>query len=564
MIQRTVLLIVLIAAATAAAAAPEATVRERVQQALAKTLDLQSGAIAPEDPRALGGQMMYRESHNWTEGRDAIKGTIFPTLNQIKEYMAFRPAAILYLPLRDRQMSYLRDGATVPDSMPLQFTLADAPGLRKLLQDPDPALRSLAVESLAALEQVEDIPAIAALIDDPAAGAPSLEFNQQMSAMFVFHATTTDDAKSAVVVRSWRTKTVGDYASRAIYFLTGVHEVLDGYRHMDAKGFAAWWASHSDARNCLWYWQRRIDVELRKLGFRPMVFSMEAEKRGDPERKAIIDRLCRELRKQPPELEAKVLLLALWGEEYGGEGSYSPPINLRVKPERLLELLEKKNLWSDVDWEQFYDRLVERISLDTHVLRRADVPHLRAVLANIKDAGWRAEPALAICISRLLPPARPSNLEDLSTRDGTLRTGLRTISDDMSKGMLAAELVRVGLPVNWPFLREQFFAGPEAEVHLLDGRDYVIHALGQAPLTKAKREALVDLVTDERFRVYWTQTGGFGDDLYRRRAIGSINAHAGRTLVDYTEEQDLTRSGKSETAFANILAKAKSLLRSSK
>ena len=75
------------------------------------------------------------------------------------------------------------------------------------------------------------------------------------------HGSYAKSASDPVYDRGWRTKSVGVYASRAVYYLTGWPL---NYPTRN-EGFRSWWATHSDARNCLWYWQQRISHELRRV-----------------------------------------------------------------------------------------------------------------------------------------------------------------------------------------------------------------------------------------------------------------------------------------------------------
>ncbi len=566
----------LLIAASSIAGAAQLTVRQRLQEALDKTLELRAKAVSA-DPDVLGQlALMYGESPRHGEGREAISGVVFPTVDEIKAYAAVRPAATLYMPLRCSRVSYVKDRVYLPTSAALPFSLIDERELCRLLRDSDPAIRSLAIESLAALGYPEDIPRIAALLDDPAPGAPSIECNQQMSAQYVGAARTTDDATSPVFERSWRTKTVGDYASRAIYYTTGQPTAFMAGNRLDAKSFASWWAANNDPGQCLWYWQRRISLALRTIEARrdeailklyrsdltpDALRKAESNLREDCDRRkrAVIDALCRELARESPDVEAKVQLLAIWDEDplngpANGSGIAAPVLKLRLTPERLLELLEQKNVWPDVDWSAVYGRLVERIALNTHILRRCDVPRLRTVYAK------NGSVAMLICISRLLPAAKAYILDAFDTRDGCLRAGIRSQTDSYAQGRLAAELVSVGLPANWPFLKDRFFAETGTDCCIPNLRDSIIAALGQGPLTSAKRAALVDLVTDERFRPLWTQYNtDMGDDRYREGAAAAINAHAGKELITYQEKQAMVDPATSEKTLAEVLEKARSL-----
>ncbi len=486
--------------------------------------------------------------------KDGEWGAVFPTLEQLKAYGLIRPAAMLYAPLEHRRVTHVEGYDNLPLPAPLQFDKQDAPGLRKMLKDPDPALRSLAVEALAALELVEDIPRIAELMSDAAPGAPTLEPNQQGNAMYV-HGSYAKSASDPVYDRGWRTKSVGVYASRAVYYLTGWPL---NYPTRN-EGFRSWWATHSDARNCLWYWQQRISHELRRVDaqYQGLLWTTNDVTRAEcaKKRQAVVDKLCAGLRRQPPELEAKVLLLAGWDENPNGSTISSAVLRLRLKPERLIELLEGKNRWPDVEWDFLGSRLIQRIALNTKILRRSHVPRLKAIYEKTRNTD------LLIGISRLLPPAKAPDLDSVDTRGGVLRQGITTSTDKSARGRLAAELVAVGLPGNWPFLKEAFFAEIDPDCCIANLREGVIEALGQHPLTREKKQALSDLVTDERFRVLWTQYNAkMGDDRYRQSAIRSINAHAGKTLIDHTEEQNLTDPAESEETLAAVLAKARSLL----
>lgn len=550
------LILLLLVACPVASAAPRPTVRERVQETLAKTLELQAKAVAG-DPKVVKSLILVAvEDGGFAPLKDREWGAVFPTLEQLKAYGLIRPAAMLYAPLEYRRV-HVEGYDNLPLPAPLQFDKQDAAGLREMLKDPDPALRSLAIEALAALEQVEDIPRIAELMSDAAPGAPTLEPNQQSNAMYV-HGSRAESASDPVYDRGWRAKSVGVYASRAVYYLTGWPRFYLSYPTRK-EDFRSWWATHSNASSCLWYWQQRISHELRRVDaqYQGLHWTGNDATRAEcgKKRQVVVDRLRAELRQQSPELEAKVLLLAGWEENPNGCTIPSSEIRLRLKPERLLELLEGKNRWPDVDWEWLEARLIQRIALHTKILRRTDVPRLKAVYEKNKNMD------LLICISRLLPPAKASDLDNVDTRDGVLREGIRTSTDKNARGRFAAELVGVGLPDNWPLLKEAFFAEIDPYCCALNLREGVIEALGQQPLTKEKRQALVDLVTDERFRVLWTQPNThMGDDRYREGAIASINAHAGRTLIDYTEEQNLTDPQKSEETLATVLAKARSLL----
>ncbi len=91
-------------------------------------------------------------------------------------------------------------------------------------------------------------------------------------------------------------------------------------------------------------------------------------------------------------------------------------------------------------------------------------------------------------------------------------------------------------------------------------RTSIIGALGQAPLSDARKKALIDLVTDERFRPLWTANGGrIGDHGYRDGAAAALNAHAGKELISDQEKLALMNPATSEATLATVLEKARSL-----
>ena len=140
-------ILLLLAACSVASAAPRLTVRERLQETLAKTLELQAKAVAG-DPKVVEHLiLMPVEDGDVAPPKDGEWGAVFPTLEQLKAYGLIRPAAMLYAPLEHRRVTHVEGYDNLPLPAPLQFDKQDAPGLRKMLKDPDPALRSLATSS---------------------------------------------------------------------------------------------------------------------------------------------------------------------------------------------------------------------------------------------------------------------------------------------------------------------------------------------------------------------------------------------------------------------------------
>ena len=117
----------------------------------------------------------------------------------------------------------------------------DAPELRKLLEDKDPAMRCVAAEALATLHEPEDVGRIGRLLNDPADGVPALGWNSEMLAF-------VRDKERYVAggldrVRSWHSRNVATTASVALKLMTG--------EDLTAKNFDKWWESNRGGRNCL-------------------------------------------------------------------------------------------------------------------------------------------------------------------------------------------------------------------------------------------------------------------------------------------------------------------------
>lgn len=483
--------------------------------------------------------------------REQPEGSVFPTKEQLKEYCAARPWASAYGPLRD----------CAPGHSNL-INVKYAPELRELLSDSDPAIRTLAVELLAILGQPEDAPRIAALLDQTAAGAPFLGWN--MPNNMVFHQTGPywGEADSPVIQRSWRVMTAGSYARRSIYYMTGVC--------LDAKTFPEWWRTHKNAKQCLWYWQQRAIHEINEIEASPypiegdQIASFETEQ--DSKKRAVMQELFSDLSHESPEVEAKVKLLIAnrpISPDAVSELTLGSPLKLRVKPERLMELLERKNLWPDVDWNDGYNynEMTKRIALHTTQLSTKCVPRLRAVHEKNREyIHWNGNSALTIAISRLLPPAKPSDLDNLDTRDGTLRSAIRTNDDTFAKGSLAQELVAIGLSPNWSFLKEQIFAETNPMNGIPDMRTSIVRALGEPPLTLEKRTALLDLLLDTTFKPYWVQSNfTMGYSSLLEAIIKAVNAHAGYKVITDNDRQMLSNPEPTEASLADIIKKIKSL-----
>src|SRR5262245_7851851 len=130
-------------------------------------------------------------------------------------------------------------------------------------------------------------------------------------------------------MRSWYSRSVKSYASIALQLMTG--------RSFDTATFAAARPRYSNGRSQLWYWNQRLERAVQEMYAESKVGADFA-----PIRRDVWSKHRKALRSESAEVEAKACLLA--SEQLGTcEG-------LRVTPERLLDLLERRNAWNDVYW----------------------------------------------------------------------------------------------------------------------------------------------------------------------------------------------------------------------
>jgi hypothetical protein len=129
---------------------------------------------------------------------------------------------------------------------------------------------------------------------------------------------------------------------------------------------------------------------------------------------------------------------------------------------------------------------------------------------------------------------------------------VRKLDDVFARGAAGRELVRVGLPANWEFLKAQFFAERDGD-GIPDFRGSVLEALAEKPLTAEKRAALRDVLLDGRFDSRWTRAPErVGDDMHRRSAFEAVNAHAGRAVLTEQDENALKDPASSAKALAKV------------
>ena len=548
------------AVATSAAARTAQTPRQRLELAVAVSREL---AGKDEEPNAPHVKMVPAE--RFPDGQECRR---FPRESQVSRYLQIRPWSWPHTSWHDRAISPIS-----PEQWP---SLDDAGALRELLDDKDPAMRAVAAEALATLHQPADVPRLARLLSDHHAASPFLGHNRVAESV-ALRSGVEGPAGAPVadplnLSRSWQEETVGHCAQRAIFMLTG-------RRFVDEAGVTSWWSTNSDARNCLWYWQERLERELNEADIaagyahnpqRPDEtwerWRARCQALRTAARAEVHKVIAAELRRLSPEVEAKVRLLATSTQAgdrpltSSEEQSWAGPPDLRLSADRLLDLLDRKGLWPDVPWGDEQDRggpyglMVERMGMWAEVLFRA--PHaarLQAVLKREHEhLAWSSQAAMIIGISRLLPPAPAGRLDDVDTRDGFLRQAILEEPELFTRGYCARELVCVGLPANAAFLRQlSFTTSRDDEENKLTQN--ILQALYAPPLTSEKREFLVELLSDQQFEVFWTRPNTrMGMDMCREYAVWAVNAYAGRELINDSLAHALVGSTPSAAALGEV------------
>lgn len=532
-------------------AQPAPTPRQRLQQAIDVSREL-----AARDEQTDDKNIVMAPQEESVRGEPVKR---FPRRSHVARYTAVRPWSGAYA------RAYFGQ-----DADPVQWPAPeDAPALRPLLEDKDAAMRAVAAEALATLHHPEDVPKLGHLLDDTAEAAPLLGFNQSRSAMAMV-ARPEENADALEFSRSWRKQTVAQVARRGIALMTG--------QSFDTQArFQAWWKLNHDAQNCLWYWQQRLERELKEVELatsparnpmRPGETWQQCHARCRAMKEAAWAKahqaIAAELRERDPEVEAKVRLLTASSRAggapiTGSETQFWPEApKLRLSPERLLDLLDGKDLWPDVPWTSNDARglrnlLAERVGLWAHVLLRpVDVPRLRAALRD-QELWWSGRAALHIGISRLLPPAPADKLDDPETRDGCLRQAIAKENDLFTRSYCARELVRIGLPANAAFLMAiAFDEKPEDRTNQM--MQEILQALAAKPHTAETRRLLIAILLDKRFEPYWTRPNStMGMDMCRQYGVHAINAHAGRELIDsYSIRDRLVDPARSAQSMAEL------------
>lgn len=481
------------------------------------------------------------------EDREDISQRRFPRQSHVSQYTKARPWTLAY----DR-FSFREGMKELPQAWPAP---ADRSELRGLLKDGDPALRGMAAEALATLYEPEDLPLLAGLLSDTAEAAPNLGYNMALSSRASFEPPGGD---GLTVLRSWYKRTVASYAREGL-------KLISAREFTDEAEFRKWWKNNENARHCLWYWQQRIQRGMDEIEHDPGTRSEQGDHRKQvaAAKAALARTVLAELKQLPPEVEAKVRLLTT-SERAGGapitgsENSFWPePPALRVTPKRLLDLLDRKNLWQDVAWDkEHYNLLAERLGIWAAALFLPEhAPGLHAALKRERNTlWWSGQAALIIGISRLMPAAKDDALDQAGTRDWMLRDAVLHEPDLFVRDYCAMELVRIGLPGNAAFLKRIAFE-PIKDNGSPTLSQAILQALAEKPLTVAKRELLADIVLDERFKIFWTRPNArMGDDMDREYAAAAINAHAGRLLITDEQKDALVNPARSAGALKKLRA----------
>lgn len=491
-----------------------------------------AGRVVPRDPN---------ENRNLPERR-------FPTQNQAIAYLCARPWAWNYC-LKEGPQPRFRPGPMWPEE-------TDGSGLRTLLMDSNPEVRGLAVEALAVLQRPEDMECIALLLDDQAPSVPALVPVQITQTLL------PGSLLGPVPAYAWHPRTVASLARQALRFLTG--------KTFDAPAFKAWWPANREPRKRVWYWQERLLHELAAAesasdpDMSPLDLSsaeaMEYQASMARRRLAALARMGAEVTRLDPETETKIRLLVV----QDGIPLLGPMARSRLAPERLLELLERKGLWADVDWESLafpkpFTLLQSGILRQAeHLFRPEQVVRLRAALLKEEPHPENWNSGVILGLSRLLPKAPADNPDQPDTRDAMLRWAVLNHASVFTRGDAAAELVGVGLEAHWPFLEAAFWKEASSTDGWPDLRCSLLRALSQAPASVAKQERLARLLLDPRFRPLWLAPLHGPGDSHREEAIQAVNTLVGREVLDHRVNPDL--NGGDDATLNEVLFKVQEAL----
>ena len=432
-------------------------------------------------------------------------------------------------------------------------TRRDAPELRALLNDGAPAIRGLAVEALGALGLPEDVRSIGSLLTDTASALPGLARTAMQSSVGFVR-----EGEDELVPLAWSERTVGAYARAAVLRMTGRR--FDG-KYANDLSFQEWIETNDLGAESRWYWQQRLLRErygttavTRSPGEDARAFSDRRRSEIVEHQAALRRRTASELERLSPEAQAKVFLLTETPDSHlvtGPVNQFFPDgFALRMRRERILELLDGRNIWRDcLDLSQAKRLLLWRLArLAPSLLPARDWPHVREAL-QMRAPGAAGTPVL---VSRLLPAARTGQADNTHTRDGFLRASLARSVWDYRLQLIAEEMVRTNLEVQWPFLAARF--DPDPAVARAE-RVGALRALAEEPHSPAKLVALVAFLDDPRNAPLLTLPARFmGDDQVRQHAIRALDALAGITpsFVPMRLRDDLHHDERSREALIEL------------
>jgi hypothetical protein len=500
-------------------AAAEVTMRERLLgiAAEARVLERSARAITNSNP-------WYGDRFHRLGGEETTNVHFHPLQNDLLRYSAGRPWLWRY------DCRFHNEAVRLVTNAPAWPVSGIRAKLLPLLKDPSADVRCVAVEALGACLEPDDVPAIAALLDDDAGGPPALRWNSLESSV------EPEMPDRVLGWKEWQQRRVRDYAGVAVRLMTG--------QSLTRETFPSWWRTNDHGRMRIWYWQARLHCELGevealsnrrpwpKLGENMEAFILARQRQQAARNAKVIEQAERELREQSPEVEAKVKLLAVNNFSSGLGMELDDPLmgrftSTRLSRERLFELLERKNLWPEVNWvrwgegnDSVWISMAGQIAFSAdRFFRREDIPRLRsiAVVPAIKRP-------MSIGISRLLPPATFETLNDSNTADGVLRAAIHVDDDKYRRRDLVAELARIGWDRNKEFLEAEFFTNLRRDDYAV--RQTIVEALTTAPLTTEKRRFLGRLLLDERYTLLWVRTKEHpGSDIDGGIATQAVNAY---------------------------------------
>ena len=522
--------------------AAQQTVRDRLERAAVMSRELFKRA-SPDSTQHFASLALVTSIPEDAPG--LLRGRFSP-LKDVREYWAVRPWEPAY---------GWSHGASVPVVATEDWpTRRDAPELRALLNDGAPAIRGLAVEALGALGLPEDVRSIGSLLTDAAPALPALARTAVQSSIVGI----VREGEDELVPLVWSERTVGAYARAAILLMTGRR--FDGNVAYDLS-FQEWIETHDLGAESLWYWQQRLIRErngraavIRSPGEDARAFSDRRWSESLQHQAALRRRTASELERLSPEAQAKVFLLTGTSDSHlvtGPVNQFFPDgLALRISRERILELLDGRNIWRDcLDLPQAKGLLLWRLArLAPSLLPARDWPHVREAL-QMRAPGAAGTPVL---VSRLLPAARTGQADNSDTRDGFLRASLARSLWDYRLQLVAEEMVRTNLEVQWPFLAARFDADPAVARAERVG---ALRALAEEPSSPAKLRALVAFLDDPRNAPLLTLPSRFmGDDQVRQHAIWALDALAGVTpsLVPMRLRDDLHHDDRSREALIEL------------